>query len=75
MVGPSLSEEDRAVASRRLKLGFVVLVGCSGGLVALAAGATPSQALVAVVVGLLAGGALLAYLGYVGRQWRAKRRR
>ncbi|RCU48370.1 hypothetical protein DU504_14310 [Haloplanus salinus] len=75
MVGPSLSEEDRAVASKRLKLGFVVLVGCSGGLVALAAGATPLQALVAVGGGLLVGGALMAYLDYVGRQWRAKRRR
>jgi len=70
MVGPSLSDEDRAAATRRLKVGFVALVGCSGGLVALAAGATLGQALAAVGVGLLAGGALLAYLGRVGRQWR-----
>jgi hypothetical protein len=75
MVGPSLSDEDRAVASRRLRVGFVALVGCSGGLVALTAGATATQALVAALVGLLVGGALLAYLGYVGRQWREKRRR
>ena len=75
MVGPSLSDEDRAVASRRLKVGFVVLVGCSGGLVALTAGATAPQALGAVLVGLLVGGALMMYLGYVGHQWRAKRRR
>jgi ammonia channel protein AmtB len=75
MVGPSLSDEDRAVASRRLRVGFVALVGCSGGLVALTAGATAMQALVAALVGLLVGGALLAYLGYVGRQWREKRRR
>jgi purine-cytosine permease-like protein len=75
MVGPSISEEDRAVASRRLKLGFVALVGCSGGLVALTVGATATQALVAVLGGLLVGGALMAYLGYVGRQWREKRRR
>jgi purine-cytosine permease-like protein len=75
MVGPTLSEEDRAVASRRLKLGFVALVGCSGGLVALTAGATAPQALVAVVAGLLVGGALMAYLGHVGQQWRATRRR
>jgi purine-cytosine permease-like protein len=75
MVGPSLSKADRAVASRRLKLGFVVLVGGSGGLVAVSTGATPVQALIAVVVGLLVGWALMAYLGRVGRQWRAKRRR
>jgi purine-cytosine permease-like protein len=73
MVGPSLSDEDRAVASRRLRYGFVVLVGCSGGLVALSAGATPVQALVAVVVGLLVGGSLMAYLDRVGRQWRRNR--
>ena len=75
MVGPSLTEADRAVASRRLRYGFVVLVGGSGGLAALAAGATVVQTLGAVLAGLLVGGALLAYLGYVGRQWREKRRR
>jgi len=75
MVGPSLTEADRAVASRRLRYGFVILVGCSGGLAALAADATVVQALGAVLAGLLVGGALLAYLGYVGRQWREKRRR
>jgi len=75
MVGPSLSDEDRRVASRRLKLGFVGLVGCSGGLVALAADATPVQALAAVLVGLLVGGALVAYLRWVGREWRTSHRR
>jgi hypothetical protein len=75
MVGPSLSAEDRAVASRRLKYGFVALVGCSGGLVALATDATVVQALGAALAGLLVGGALMAYLEYVGGQWRAKRRR
>ncbi|MFB6256826.1 MAG: hypothetical protein ABEH58_08920 [Haloplanus sp.] len=74
MVGPSLTESDRAVASRRIKYGFVALVGCSGGLVALAADATVGQAFGAVVTGLLVGGALLAYLGHVGGQWREKRR-
>jgi ammonia channel protein AmtB len=73
MVGPSLSDDDRRIASRRLRLGFVALVGCSGGLVALAAGATPVQALAAVVVGLLVGWALLAYLRHVGREWRTNR--
>jgi len=75
MVGPSLSDDDRQIASRRLRLGFVALVGCSGGLVALAAGATPVQALAAALVGLLLGGVLLAYLRRVGREWRTSHRR
>ena len=73
MVGPSLSDEERTAASRRHRYGFVALVGCSGGLVALSAGATLVQALAAVLVGLLVGGALMAYLGHVGRQWRRNR--
>jgi ammonia channel protein AmtB len=73
MVGPSLSEEDRAAATQRLKLGFVALVGCSGGLVALTAGATAPQALAAVAVGLIVGGALIVYLGRVSQEWRRKR--
>jgi len=75
MVGPSFTDEERVVASRRLKFGFVVLVGASGGMVGLAAGATLGQALAAVLGGLLVGVALLAYLGHVGRQWRTNRRR
>ncbi|GAB3322641.1 hypothetical protein EI982_01900 [Haloplanus rallus] len=75
MVGPSLSEDDRRAASRRLKLGFVALVGVSGGFVALAAGATPVQGLLATLGGLLVGGLLLGYLGRVGRDWRSARRR
>jgi len=73
MVGPSLSDEDRAVASRRLKFGFVGLVGCSGGLVALSAGAAPTQVAGAALVGLVLGWALLVYLRWVGREWRANR--
>jgi hypothetical protein len=75
MVGPSLSDDDRRVASKRLRLGFVALVGCSGGLVALAAGATPTASLAAVLVGLLVGGALVVYLRRVGREWRRSHRR
>jgi len=75
MVGPSLSDDDRQVASRRLRLGFVALVGCSGGLIALAAGATPTGALAAGAAGLLIGTALLAYLRRVGREWRTSHRR
>jgi purine-cytosine permease-like protein len=75
MVGPSLSEEERQTADRRLRAGFVALVGLSGGLVALASGATPVQSLAAVGVGLLVGGALLVYLARIGRQYGRTRRR
>ncbi|WP_251330540.1 hypothetical protein [Haloplanus pelagicus] len=75
MVGPSITDDERQVASRRLKLGFVSLVGVSGGLTALAADATPIQSLLAVTVGLLVGWALLRYLASVGNEWKASRRR
>lgn len=73
MVGPSLSEERRRVVSRRLKLGFVGLVGASAGLVALGGGATTVQALVAIGAGLVLGGVLLWYLVSVGQEWRRPR--
>ncbi|WP_251343363.1 hypothetical protein [Haloplanus halophilus] len=73
MVGPSLSDDERRVASRRLELGFVALVGVSGGLVALAADATAVQGLLAVAAGFLVGWLLLRYLVSVGREWRASR--
>jgi len=73
MVGPSFTEEDRRTATRRLKLGFVGLVGLSGGLVSLAVGATLVQTLVALAVGCLVGWALVAYLGRVGREWQQNR--
>jgi hypothetical protein len=73
MVGPSLSEEKRRVASRRLKLGFVGLVGVSSGLVALAGGATTIQALATLGVGLVVGGLLLRYLVSIGAEWQRTR--
>lgn len=62
MVGPSMSEEDRRVASFRLKAGFVLLVGASGGLVALQVDPTLPQLAGAVVGGLLVGYLLVRYL-------------
>ncbi|MFB6196017.1 MAG: hypothetical protein ABEI80_07580 [Haloplanus sp.] len=73
MVGPSITDETRRVASRRLKVGFVCLVGLSGGLVALAGNASTVGALAAVGVGLLVGLALVAYLSRVGQEWRRTR--
>ena len=62
MVGPSISEDDRRVASRRLKAGFVLLVGASAALVSYQAGASLTQAAVAVVAALVVGVALLWFV-------------
>ena len=71
MVGPSITDDERRLANRRLQFGFVVLVGVSGGLVALQAGASTPQIGVAVVGGLVLGGVLLLWL----RRWSAQFRR
>jgi hypothetical protein len=70
MVGPSLTDEERDAANLRLKLGFVVVVAVSGGLVALAAGGSPVQLVAGVGGGLLAGAVLLVLLLRWGRQFR-----
>ena len=71
MVGPSITDDERRLANRRLQIGFVVLVGVSGGLVALQAGASTLQIGVAIVGGLVLGGVLLLWL----RRWSAQFRR
>ncbi|ERH13295.1 MAG: hypothetical protein J07HB67_02333 [halophilic archaeon J07HB67] len=62
MVGPSISETERDTARRRMKIGFVVVVAVSGGLVAFQSGATPTQALGATVGGAVVGGGLLWFV-------------
>ncbi|MFB6155056.1 MAG: hypothetical protein ABEJ22_04110 [Haloferacaceae archaeon] len=62
MVGPSMTDEERRDANTRLKVGFVLLVGLSGGLVALQAEGTPAQLALGVGGGLLVGLALLWFL-------------
>ncbi len=62
MVGPSATEEERRVASFRLQIGFVLLVGASGGLVAVRMSPTLIQLGAAVVAGLGLGVGLLAFL-------------
>lgn len=74
MVGPSLSDEERDAANLRLKVGFVLLVTASGGLVALQAGGTPVQLLGGVTGGLAVGLALLWFLVRWGREFRASGR-
>lgn len=58
MVGPSFSEDDRERTHRRLKIGFVGLVGASTGLVALQVGPTLPELVAAIAGGLVVGAAL-----------------
>lgn len=62
MVGPTLSDEERDAANLRLSIGFVVLVGLSGGLVSLHVDPTPLQFVGAVLAGLVTGTLLLLWL-------------
>ncbi|WP_142858701.1 hypothetical protein [Salinigranum halophilum] len=71
MVGPSITDDERQVAYTRLQVGFVVLVGVSGGLVAAQAGAAPLQVGLAIGGALVLGGVLLLWL----RRWSAQFRR
>jgi len=62
MVGPSRDEDPNRAGRTQLKVGIVLLVGVSAGLVALSGGATPAEIGIAVAGGLAVGAALLAYL-------------
>ncbi|MGQ4555266.1 hypothetical protein [Halobellus sp. GM3] len=62
MVGPSLSDEERDVASRRLKVGFVALVGASGALISVQAGGSATVVAAGLVGGLALGYVLLWFL-------------
>ncbi|WP_336025217.1 hypothetical protein [Halobellus salinisoli] len=62
MVGPSLTDEDRDVASKRLKLGFVGLVGISGALIAVQGGGSEAVIAAGFAAGLVVGAVLLWFL-------------
>jgi len=62
VVGPSLTDAERDVASRRLKAGFVGLVAASGGLTALQAGGSLPVVAAGLVGGAALGGVLLWFL-------------
>ncbi|WP_227374185.1 hypothetical protein [Haladaptatus halobius] len=66
MVGP-ISSEERTAAMSRLKAAIVLLVGSSGGLIALHAGASAVGMAVAVLSGLVVGGLLVWYLDWITR--------
>jgi len=65
MVGPSVSDDERRTLSARLRVGFVLLVGASGGLVALQAGAGPVAILLGAAGGTVVGLALVVYLSRI----------
>ncbi|WP_277553007.1 hypothetical protein [Halobaculum limi] len=58
MVGPSITKAERDATNRRLKIGMVLLIGLSGGLVSLQVDPTPMQVVAAVAVSLVIGAAL-----------------
>ncbi|WP_306052417.1 hypothetical protein [Natronococcus wangiae] len=51
--------------STRLAIAFVLLVGLSGGLIAIQGDASPTEIGLAVFGGLVAGGGLLWYLSWI----------
>jgi hypothetical protein len=74
MVGPSLTDEERDAANMRLKVGFVLLVAASGGMVALQAGGSLVQLVGGIAGGTAVGLVLLWFMLRWGRQFRASGR-
>lgn len=68
MVGPSISNDDRLRTTRLFKVGFTLLVGLSGALVAFQGDAGIEIIGIAFVVGLAIGGVLT---WFVARNLRA----
>jgi len=62
MVGSSLTDDEKETANTRLKIGFVLLVAASMGLMALQVDPTPLQLAVVIAVGLVVGVALLWFV-------------
>lgn len=62
MVRPSATADDSSSVGRWLQVGFVATVSVSGGLVAVQAGGSGTQAAAAALIGLALGVALLAFL-------------
>ncbi|EMA45763.1 hypothetical protein [Halococcus saccharolyticus] len=62
MVGP-VSREERLTASRRIKIGFIVLVGLSAGLITLQGDSSLLTFALAVCVGLVVG-AVVVWLAF-----------
>jgi len=74
MVGPSMTDDERRSANRRLQAGFVLFVGVSGGLVALRAGGTAVQLAAGLAGGLVVGLVMLWFLRRWTREFQPGRR-
>ncbi len=64
MVGP-LSDDEKRAGMLRLRLSVIALVGASAGLITMSGGGSLLEVGVAVVVGLVVGAVLFAYLVYI----------
>ena len=73
MVGPSITKEERDATNRRLKIGMVLLIGVSGGLVSLQVDPTPLQIVAAVGISLLLGFVLTWFVVRTLREFSPKR--
>jgi len=62
MVGSSLTDDEKTVATKRLKIGFVLLVAGSMALMSLRIDPTPIQLAAAFGIGLGVGGVLLWFV-------------
>jgi ammonia channel protein AmtB len=72
MVDSTITDDQRQSFQRRLLGGFVLLVGASGGMVAVQAQASTIEIAAAVLIGLVFGGLLAWYLIRVGREYKRK---
>lgn len=73
MVGPSFTKAERDATNRRLKIGMVLLIGISGGLVSLQVDPTPLQIVAAVAISLLVGFVLTWFVVRTLREFSPKR--
>lgn len=73
MVGPSITKAERDATNRRLKLGMVLLIGVSGGLVSLQVDPTPLEVAAAVGVSLLLGFVLTWFVVRTLKEFSPKR--
>ncbi|MCL9817891.1 hypothetical protein [Natronocalculus amylovorans] len=62
MVGPSITEEERNIANKRLKIGFILLVAFSAVLMALQVDPTLQQLAVIFIGGVVFGAVLLWFV-------------
>lgn len=70
MVGSSLTDDEKTLANRRLKVGFVLLVAGSMSLMSLSIGPTPLQLAAIFGVGIGVGLVLLWFVLHNLREYR-----